>query len=387
MRDNLQNITDMLEIDAKLELKITDKSTIETGGRLHYRHIARNIIYDNFSNDQWEHNSKLSDCFNLNGNSYAAYLIFSSSLGDFSYSAGLRAQADQLKHDSYKLSQKVKRNYFNLFPTISVGYAFGSDKNNTVNITYSRGISYIPYSEISPAVKYIDEYSYTRGNPDLIPSLDNMLMLSATLQKWSFWYDYYHTVDDIHYVTLLDEGNPLIKYSMPFNAGKSDYHMAGISKKIAISRWWDMYINGSMRNKTIHYTESDIKKQYSSTAFFGGINNTFSWNENWSGFLNLYAETREKIDDKIMMPVYNLSIGLGRYLCNRKILLRVNSQPVISKLRQSKIDKAFYWSYNRLTTNQTNIFFSVTYNFKSGSAVNVTRARKIQSIEEKLEKK
>lgn len=55
------------------------------------------------------------------------------------------------------------------FPTVSLSYALDDDDTMLASLSYTRGIQYMPFNEISSTVDSCQEYSYTRGNPDLSP--------------------------------------------------------------------------------------------------------------------------------------------------------------------------------------------------------------------------
>lgn len=142
-----------------------------------------------------------------------------------------------------------------------------------------------------------------------------------------------------------------------------------------------------MKNRNISYPESDTIQQYSSTAFFGTITNDFRINDTWGGTISVRGETREKIDDKTMLPVYGVSIDIYKYFFKKKFLVKLSAQPLFSKLRNWEINKRDYISYNRYKTPQTNFRFSLSYNFNSGKNITVKQVESIQSIEERVEKK
>lgn len=74
------------------------------------------------------------------------------------------------------------------FPTVSLSYALDDDDTMLASLSYTRGIQYMPFNEISSTVRFLSEYSYTRGNPDLTPAFYNAVQFSATIKKWDIYY-------------------------------------------------------------------------------------------------------------------------------------------------------------------------------------------------------
>lgn len=385
-RDDLTDKTRMFATDVKFTYHLGEQSVLSAGGRYYFLRTERDLLYENREGECWVDNYDLSDNFMVKGDGFAGYLSFSSSVKRFFYEVGLRVQQDNVRHISHKTDDEVNNKYFNFFPNANINY-LSANQNFSVNLSYSRNIGYIPYSEISPAVHYETEYSYTKGNPDLTLSIDNIFQFSIMLGKWDVYYDYYYSTNEINYFTFLDNENPLIKYSMPMNTRSSTFHILGFDREVNITKWWDLYCDFYMKNRNISYPESDTIQQYSSTAFFGTITNDFRINDTWGGTISVRGETREKIDDKTMLPVYGVSIDIYKYFFKKKFLVKLSAQPLFSKLRNWEINKRDYISYNRYKTPQTNFRFSLSYNFNSGKNITVKQVESIQSIEERVEKK
>lgn len=385
-RSDLSGITDMFETTADLNLKLGENSTLMTGLRYYYRDIDRKLDYQEFENGAWLINDKMSDNFTVGGQGYAAFADFSSTIGRFSYNVALRYQYDQLSHDSRSQHIAVNKNFSNFFPTLGVGYAI-EQQNIFLNLSYSRSIGYIPYSEISPAVQYESEYAYTKGNPDLTMSIDNCLSFMFSVKNWNLWYNYYHMMGDIEYFTYIDSTNPLVKYTMPQNTGSSDWHLAGVDVYFDPFKWWRLKLSASIKHKNISYHEGEIDRSYANTLFSGGIQNNFTFKEKWGGFLNFYGETKDIFDGKTMLPVWNISIGAYVYFCDKRLRLRVESQPLVSKLRQSIVNQQYLYSKSVYKTSQQAFTFTLTYNFKRGTSVGEKRIEQLQYLETRTEVK
>jgi len=93
--------------------------------------------------------AKLSDRFGLQGDGYAVYTSFSSSIHRFSYSLGLRAQWDRIDYTSRIGHENTERRYMHFFPTVSLSYALDDDDTMLASLSYTRGIQYMPFNEIS----------------------------------------------------------------------------------------------------------------------------------------------------------------------------------------------------------------------------------------------
>lgn len=70
---------------------------------------------------------------------------------------------------------------------------------------YERGSYSIPYSAISPIITYINEHSYTKGNLNLEPSVNNEWWLILSLKnKWELAFRIFTDKDDWYYKYLFN---------------------------------------------------------------------------------------------------------------------------------------------------------------------------------------
>lgn len=92
---------------------------------------------------------------------------------------------------------------------------------------------------MNPAIVYISEYSYAKGNPDLVPTTEHRIRLLLSLSNtWSISYAYAKCKDDLFPLIYQDKDNPIITYTMPTNIGKSYRHAFSIGFTKALFSWW-----------------------------------------------------------------------------------------------------------------------------------------------------
>ena len=385
-KDHFQDRIHMFDNRIDVSIPIREKHQLRFGARYYLNRTHRIAQYDSLHNEVWVNDANLSDRFTLQGDGYAVYTSFSSSIHRFAYSLGLRAQWDRIGYSSRIGHEDTERRYMHLFPTVSLSYTFDDDETILTNLSYTRGIQYMPFSEISSTVKFLSEYSYTRGNPDLIPAYYNAVQFSVTIKKWDIYYNYESIPNMIHYMTFIDDENPLVKYSMPMNSSSIIGHIAGITREFDIAKWWNLSTDLMLRNRKTQYEESGTTKAYRSTAYFADITNYFTFSNTFGGEINFYGETAEKIDDKTVFPVYSIGAKVYKYILKKKFLLKLSANQIVSKLRNNRIDKDIYQSRSRFLTNQTALVFSIQYNFRSAKDVRVKRIQKIQAVQKQEEK-
>ncbi|NVO85878.1 TonB-dependent receptor [Hymenobacter sp. P5252] len=89
---------------------------------------------------------------------------------------GLRAEHTHSGGESLTLGQVNQRDYFNLFPNVSLDYT-RSEKQQW-NFSYQRKIDRFRFDIVNPFLTYISPYLYYQGNPSIRPSFSHNFSVS-----------------------------------------------------------------------------------------------------------------------------------------------------------------------------------------------------------------
>ena len=131
--------------------------------------------------------------------------------GEYTYSHG-----DWLSADS-----TTAQSYFNLFPTVFIGYNPTEDWSMSVN--YTRRIDRPWYGALNPATRYSDAHSYTIGNPNLKPAFsDNVEVSFGYSQYVTLNFDFSHTKDLFDYRASVLENGDIVNQAQ--NCGTTTSH-------------------------------------------------------------------------------------------------------------------------------------------------------------------
>lgn len=117
----------------------------------------------------------------------ALYATFGGKAGNLSFSAGLRAEAWQVRTRSLEWGEtkadvpQLKKNKFSLFPSAFVSYSLPYD--NEVQINYTRRIRRPWGGQLNSFVNISDPTNISYGNPDLDPQYTNAYELNY-IKSW-----------------------------------------------------------------------------------------------------------------------------------------------------------------------------------------------------------
>jgi hypothetical protein len=139
-------------------------SVIDNDNRSHY--------FDVIGLTQRIDNTK-SNHFKYRENIHAAYVNTRKEWKRGGVQLGLRAETtqawgNQLGNEAVKGST-FSKNYTKLFPAVFINYKLDSLNRNSLNLSFTRRVYRPDYQSFNPFVFFRDQYSYTAGNPLLLP--------------------------------------------------------------------------------------------------------------------------------------------------------------------------------------------------------------------------
>lgn len=264
--------------------------------------FAGNYSHENTPNTSWTGPDKenvtlaegLYNRFIYTNNVSALYFTLGGKIKNFSFSAGLRSEAWQVRAYSLKYGEArsdnnlFKSNKFGLFPSVFLSYSLPYD--NEVQINYTRRIRRPWGGQLNSFLDTSDPVNYSYGNTELEPQYSNSFELNYL--KSFTWHiislsAYIRTSDNmINRISYLNPYDNII-YSTPVNvANEVNSGVEIVSKNNIVHNVFDLtttinlYNNhiGAWDYKGIAYnpdgTSTEIKEF---TLPYTEAQNTFAW--------------------------------------------------------------------------------------------------------------
>ena len=132
----------------------------------------------------------------------------------------------------------LTRHYFDLFPTASVNFSKG---RHSLSLNYSSRLDRPAYQDLNPIEYLLDELSYWKGNPFLMPQKTHKAALTyqygglAATASYSFTRDVKTQIAD----TLSTDKVVM----MPRNIGKRQVAALDLAYSAKVTRWWELGVN------------------------------------------------------------------------------------------------------------------------------------------------
>lgn len=159
-------------------LPVSDKEKWEFGLRAQIRQVDnRNDFYLIPVSGTPLYLADLSVNYNSDDRVYAAYSTYTNSRGKWGYQLGLRLESSDYEGRLPDKNQKFNIQFpLSLFP--SVFLTRKAEKDQELQLNYTRKINRPNFWQLYPFTDYSDSLNISRGNPDLRPEFTNALELS-----------------------------------------------------------------------------------------------------------------------------------------------------------------------------------------------------------------
>lgn len=371
---NNGTVSDLWKAEINYIFLLNEHSRLKWGGYYYNNHTDNQMYYAYQSEEGWQKEDK-SGLFTYKGIGYAGYAEYVWQWKKFTLNGGIRVQEDEVKCISNNIAGD-KRTYRNLFPSIKLGYLF-SEKNQA-SLSYSKRMGNIPYKNMNPAIVYISEYSYAKGNPDLVPTTEHRIRLLLSLSDtWSISYTYGKRKDDSYPLVYQDKDNPIITYTMPTNIGKSYRHAFSIGFTKALFSWWTT--NASLDGDYTKEVSPERTYHVFHCLFF--CDNSLRFTNTFGGSFNFMAERRARRSETIYHSVYNMNAGLYKYFLDQKFCINLSVYAILNKRRN--LTTITNDNLSRIEENNKTPYqgacLNLIYKFDFGKKVKVKRAESIQT--------
>ncbi|MCQ2187159.1 MAG: TonB-dependent receptor [Bacteroidales bacterium] len=205
----------MLEAGAKWATSITDNDTRRTETGI----------------------DAVNTLFTYTENIGAVYASLAGQFGKWTLKAGLRGEYTKSLGDWKSIGDRTDRHYFDLFPTVYVG--FNPSEKMRYSLSYTRRIQRPSYFILDPVEQYLDAHTYTLGNPDILPEYSDGISFSTGFGRFlnlSLGADFASKVMT-QVPELLPNGDQLLKWD---NFGKANdaYAVLGATS-VPVFKWLD----------------------------------------------------------------------------------------------------------------------------------------------------
>ncbi|AQG80434.1 outer membrane beta-barrel protein [Spirosoma montaniterrae] len=245
IRNQMPSVINIMAFKTDYVHPLKNGAKFEAGLKTSLVKADNNTIFDTLRQEarEWLFDASRSNHFLYDENINAAYVNYAGTLGKkLKVQAGLRAEHTHSVGNSLTLSQRVERNYLNLFPTLFLSRQL--DSTNVLNFSFSRRIDRPDYQNLNPFVFYLDPFTYQQGNPFLRPQYTNAVELTHVYKgAITTTLGFSRTTDFINRETPRQIPEQNITYVIAENLGHLDNLNLNVSFPVVVAKWWRMQNN------------------------------------------------------------------------------------------------------------------------------------------------
>lgn len=275
-------------------------------------------------------------------NRQAVFSDFKKSFDQWKFQLGLRVEYTQTNGKSETVDKtSFKRDYFQLFPSLALGYNLSEDHN--FDLTYGRRINRPAFRLLDPFRAYTTAYDYWEGNPFLKPSVTNNLDLTHTFHNsFTTSVSYSVTKDNFEQIAVFQPDNVVAHQAL--NYMDSRMYQLMFTKSVKTTKWLEtnLQLQGYHKEYTTKISSVEDNKI---TGWYFMMTNQVQLNKAKTISAEVaFRYQSSTIDlESTYQRQYNLDLGFRALLLKKKVSLGLN----ISDLLQS--------NYERFTTKVNTI--------------------------------
>lgn len=291
--------------------------------------------------------------------------------------AGLRGEYTYSYGDWKSSATSTKRSYFDLFPTLYVGYT--PSEKAMLSFSYTRRINRPGYYSLNPAESFVDEHSYMRGNPDLKPQYTNSVSLSSVIfQHYTFSLGYNYTGNMFNQIPSFRENGDMVMTWGNFGQNHIVYLSAGLSS-LQLAKWFEWTMNlGAMYN-----CDKDGEMTRHSFSFSGYTDFTFNLPKDWKIELDGWYSSPTSWGYVRMGHMWMSNFGVKKTMLDNRLTLSLNVDDIFRSMNMDintlGSDSSVQTSMQKQKFYQQKVKLGIVWNFGQAQK---TRYRKVGNLDE-----
>jgi ferric enterobactin receptor len=303
-----------VQTDYTLPFGKQKQSKLETGLRFQQHQIAQNN--NNFSGTNPSNLVKIpagTNDYKSTDNVSAAYVSVKSSIKNFGYEVGIRAESSNYNGELTTTNEKFTNKYpVSLFPSLFLSQKLKS--NQELQFSATRRINRPNFFQLIPFTDYTDSLNITRGNPALVPEFTNSFEMSYSKSfkggNSLLGSIYYKHSNNLITRYLSPGTNPFTGKSdiinTYINANSSYSYGAELTSINKLTKWWDLTTNANVYQSKINTSNiPGSTSQDALVSWFGKLNSNFKLPKSFS--IQLSADYQSKTN----LPINNNQGGPG----------------------------------------------------------------------------
>jgi hypothetical protein len=262
-------------------------TTIEAGIKTSIVHTDNDSRFMLYENNEWINDTSRTNHFGYREQINAAYIGIAKPMGTkWETKIGLRAEQTIAKGRQYTGNSGFDRDYLSIFPTGYITYKV--DTFNQLELNYGRRIDRPEYKSLNPFTYYSFQYSYTVGNPNLMPEYTHKIELKHNYKNTLITTIEYSATNGIINDVLMVNSTTNVVYKTKKNLSQNNSINCSALLIKDICNWWSVNLSGSLfYNNYSGFVNNGYRKNDGLGGYLS-INNRLDLGKGWKWETNIY---------------------------------------------------------------------------------------------------
>ncbi|HVV54659.1 MAG TPA: TonB-dependent receptor [Mucilaginibacter sp.] len=273
-----------------------------------------------------------SNRFRYTENINSAYINLKKSWKRWGIQAGLRVENTNANGHQFSnpaiSDSSFNKSYTHLFPSAYLSYKLDTAGNNTLVLSYNQRIRRPGYQQLNPFLFYRDQYSYTAGNPDLLPYYNEYYELRYTYKQYigisaGYW-------------TSNNESEPLtqaagdVLTTRPYNFLNNRTYTFVPYFSFDPTRWWTFRINAVLLYIINKGSAGDVSVDQKTNVHEIETSNELELSKTWSAELDGFFPGKQSFGQSQGDKAgYNISAGIRKSIMDGQATISLNANDIL----------------------------------------------------------
>ncbi len=295
-------------------------SLLEFGIKANRVNIVSNRIINIKSGETYIQNPNVN--FIYQEKIIAGYTNYNYKNDKYNVSVGLRLEQTFAKGDTSSLNHLINRNYFNVFPNLSVSKQI--NQKNKLALSYNKGISRPRYDQLNPYSYFLDQFTYNQGNPQLKPSTINSTKLEWELNSKYVFDVHYNYINNFIYTVYTQNTTNNVAIASMQNFDFRQTLGVSLSIPITIAKWYDINLSAEGNKEFFKYINT-LNQAFYNSSLNASLNLThnFQLPKAIKATVNMVYETPTAYAIYQFKPLYFVNLGFSKSILQARGSIRL----------------------------------------------------------------
>ena len=369
--------TRIRSLKADYVLPFKGNARLEAGAKTSNVHMDNEARwYDRTSGGNMPDYKKTND-FRYTETISSAYVNASKEWKRWGLQAGLRLEDVRLQGhqigNALIPDSSFSRQYSTLFPTFYLSYKLDSNGNSMLVLSYGKRIRRPNYQQLNPFLLYRDKYSYSGGNPDLLPGFSHYYDLRFSYREFLSVTAGYNRDEQLPYaVTQATDG---LFITRPMNLLNSSTYSVIMHGMVRPARWWT--VRAILLLLWVHQQgeAGGIQINRHTNVHEIEVSNEWQLGKGWRGELTGFFPGRQGWGQTQNDAIYAIGMGLQKTLFDGKGSIRLKADDIFKTkiMREQTLGIQQVTAFRRREFDSRRIGISVSW--RLGKDANARKRR------------